>query len=116
MATAKRKKQAIAKRKKAKQAKAPKQAALDLSPLNTDSASYPATMRGKTAALEALRKRRANQPKRIDNSSLYAGSPMYYYCKSCGHLADCLPESHWGPPAQLCGECEALKDLGWLEE
>lgn len=73
------------------------------------------TTQGKTAALKALAKRRKNQPRQVDNASLYAGSPMYYYCKSCGHEADVLPEGHLGRPRQLCGECQALKDLGWLE-
>jgi hypothetical protein len=74
----------------------------------------PATTGGKEVALKALAYRRENKPKQIDNGALYAGSSMYYYCKSCGHLADCLPESHWGRPRQLCDECQALKDLGWL--
>lgn len=75
----------------------------------------PATIKGKKAALEALAERRKHQPKQIDNGSLYAGSPMYYYCKSCGHQADVLPECHIFPPRKLCSECQALKDLGWLE-
>ena len=75
----------------------------------------PATTGGKEVALKALAYRRENKPNQIDNGSLYAGSPMYYYCKACGHLADCLPESHWGRPRQLCGECQALQDLNWLE-
>ncbi|MBI4158189.1 MAG: hypothetical protein HY505_01010 [Candidatus Yanofskybacteria bacterium] len=74
-----------------------------------------ATQKGKKFALAALKKRRANQPKQIDNSSLYAGSPMYYYCRSCGHLAETLPECHTSIPKKLCDECQALKDLGWLE-
>jgi hypothetical protein len=73
------------------------------------------TTKGKAEALKALAKRRAKPPKGIDNSRLPAGAPMYYYCTSCGHEADVLPESHWGRPKQLCGECQALKDLGWLE-
>ena len=72
----------------------------------------------KEERLEALRQRRAHPPKQIDNASLYAGSPMYYYCTSCGHVADKLPEN-WDPqftrPKQLCDECQNLKDLGWLE-
>jgi len=75
----------------------------------------PATTGGKEVALKALAYRRDNKPEKIDNGSLYAGSPMYYYCKACGHLADCLPETHYGRPRQLCGECQAMQDLGWLE-
>jgi hypothetical protein len=74
-----------------------------------------ATEYGKSAALKALEHRRKHKPKRIDNSSLPAGAPMYYYCKACGHIADVLPESHLFRPRQLCEECQALKDLGWLE-
>jgi uncharacterized OB-fold protein len=75
----------------------------------------PLTLKGKKKALVALKKRRANPPERIDNSSLHAGSPMYYYCISCGHLADTLPETHFQPPRKLCTECNALKEMGWLE-
>lgn len=75
----------------------------------------PATEKGREYALKQLKKRRANPPKHIDNASLYAGSPMYYYCRACGHTADVLPESHLSLPKKLCTECQALKDLGWLE-
>jgi len=74
-----------------------------------------ATEQGKAYALNCLQQRRENKPKQIDNGSLYAGSPMYFYCKSCGHLADTKPESYFTPPKKLCAECQALKDLGWLE-
>jgi len=73
------------------------------------------TTKGKAKALAALKKRRAHPPKQIDNASLYAGSPMYFYCKSCGWLADTKPESYLDRPKPLCEECQALKDLGWLE-
>lgn len=71
---------------------------------------------GREAAVEALRERRANRPERIDNWKLPAGSPMYYYCASCGHLADTLPEDHVGTPKKLCRECAALEERGWLEQ
>lgn len=74
-----------------------------------------ATMEGKEAALKALEERRDNRPEPIDNSSLPAGSPMHYYCVSCGHKSDTLPEAHVTPPKKLCDECQALSDLGWLE-
>lgn len=74
-----------------------------------------ATLRGRKAALAALKQRRAHQPTRIDNSALHAGSDMTYYCKSCGHVSDVLPEAHFTRPRALCEECLALKDLGWLE-
>ena len=78
-----------------------------------------ATANGKEAALLALRDRRKESAKegyRIDNSSLPAGSPMYFYCISCGCVADVLPESYNCQPRKLCEECQALKDLGWLNE
>lgn len=75
----------------------------------------PLTTQGKQAALVALAERRANQPDPIDNASLVAGAPMYFYCISCGHLAEVLPESYVSKPRKLCVECQALKDLGWLE-
>jgi uncharacterized OB-fold protein len=75
----------------------------------------PITEQGKEAALAALEDRRNNKPKRIDNSSLHAGSSMTFYCVSCGHVSDVLPESYTSPPTKICSECKAMKDLGWLE-
>lgn len=74
-----------------------------------------ATTKGKEHALAQLAWRRENKPEPINNAKLYAGSPMYYYCKSCGHLAAELSESHLFPAPPLCKECQALKDCGWLE-
>jgi hypothetical protein len=73
------------------------------------------TEQGKEAALLALRYRRAHRPERIDNSTLLAGSPMYYYCISCGDVAEVLPEAHLSKPKTFCKECQALIDCGWLE-
>lgn len=75
------------------------------------------TMQGKAFAMEILRRRRvenAAKP-RIDDSRLPAGSPMHFYCISCGAPSDVLPENYVAPPKRLCGECQDLKDLGWLE-
>jgi hypothetical protein len=69
----------------------------------------------KEEALEKFRERKANPPKQIDNSSLYAGSPMYYYCRMCGHESDVLPEDHYGAPRRLCRACETMKDMGWFD-
>ena len=69
----------------------------------------------KKKALAALALRKRHRPKQIDNASLYAGSPMYFYCRVCGHLADTKPESYMTPPKKLCDECQKLKDAGWLE-
>jgi hypothetical protein len=73
------------------------------------------TEQGKEAALRALEERRANKPEQIRNEDLHAGSPMYFYCRSCAHLADTKPESYIHPPKKLCDECQAMKDCGWLE-
>jgi hypothetical protein len=75
----------------------------------------PATMMGKTAALEALRIRRErNKDKEPpDNSRYPAGAPMYFPCLTCGDIIS-VPESYFSKP-ELCEECQALKKLGWLE-
>jgi hypothetical protein len=76
----------------------------------------PLTTQGREVALAALAERRANRPEPIDDASLPAGSPMHYYCLSCGHLADVKPEGWFRTlPRKLCDECQALADLGWLE-
>lgn len=74
-----------------------------------------ATTKGKKKALKALEERRKNPPRRVENASLIAGSPMYYYCISCGYTSDVLPECHISKPTKLCTECAALNELGWLE-
>jgi len=68
----------------------------------------------KETALRQLAERRANRPVPVDNSSLHAGSKMYFYCHSCGALADLKPETYLFPPRDLCSECEGLKTEGWL--
>ncbi len=75
-----------------------------------------ATEKGKEFALNALKERREANAKieRIDNSKLYAGSPMYFYCHTCGALADVLPESYTGRPKHHCDECLALIALNWM--
>lgn len=62
-----------------------------------------------TMALERLRKRIDNPPKQIDNNSLHAGSPMYFYCKMCAGHSDTMPESYTGSPNQFCGHCLELR-------
>lgn len=69
----------------------------------------------KEQALTDFRKRKAHPPKQIDNASLYAGSPMYYYCIMCGWTSDVLPESFVGTPKHLCSECQKIKDMGWFD-
>lgn len=71
-------------------------------------------MTEKQEALIALAERKANPPERINNVSLYAGSPMFFYCKICeGTIV--LPESFTCAVPKLCVECEFIKEMGWLE-
>lgn len=59
--------------------------------------------------LRELQHRLASQPRQINNNMLYAGSPMYFYCVMCGHLADILPESYMCVPKKHCKACVAVK-------
>lgn len=59
---------------------------------------------------KTLATRIANKPEQIDNSRLYAGSPMYFYCKLCGHQSDVKPESYTDAPKKYCTLCKELKD------
>lgn len=55
-----------------------------------------------------LEQRRASAPEQIDNATLHAGSPMFYYCHGCGHQVAELPEDWWRhPPPVLCDWCKA---------
>ena len=74
-----------------------------------------AIMEGKKAALEALAERRERNKtrERIDNSKGYAGDSMHFDCITCGGDIE-VPESYTNRP-KLCEECQALKEVGWLE-
>lgn len=54
--------------------------------------------------------------KRVDNSSLYAGSPMYYYCRACMAFITTLPETHLSAPPRYCEYCSDLRDKALMEE
>jgi len=75
-----------------------------------------ATTLGREHALAQLQARRLkNKDKtRFDNSSLPAGSPMYFDCLTCGETIS-VPEDYITRP-KLCPECQALKDCGWLDQ
>lgn len=45
---------------------------------------------------------------RVNNAELFAGSPMWYYCKGCGKLLAQLPETHIERPPQHCDGCAYL--------
>lgn len=70
----------------------------------------------KALALKELkaRQKKNRTEKQIDNSSLYAGSPMYFYCYSCQGVSDILPEDYRCVPKHLCNLCQELKDNGWI--
>jgi hypothetical protein len=53
---------------------------------------------------------------RIDNSTLPAGSPMYYYCRECREFLTSLPEEHLAPAPALCEACKRLKERELLPE
>lgn len=74
-----------------------------------------ATVKGKAHALKKLAERREKykDKKPIDNSSLYAGSAMYFDCPGCnGPIV--VPESYITKP-EFCRECQALVNIGWME-
>jgi hypothetical protein len=65
------------------------------------------------AELEA-RRAKSTANGQIDNASLWAGSPMYFYCKFCGIKTDILPENYFlSTPSKICDECQVLIDFGW---
>lgn len=68
----------------------------------------------KQYALVALEMRRAiyKNAARIDNASLRAGQPMYYYCTECNAPIE-VPED-WTTRPYQCPQCLLLKDQGWL--
>ena len=76
-----------------------------------------ATEKGRDYALAALAERRekAKSIEKVDNGKLHAGSPMTYYCMSCGMVSEVLPEGHWSAPNPFCPECVALRVCGWME-
>lgn len=61
------------------------------------------------------RKKKAQGTVRVRNEDLYAGSPMYFYCKYCGLESDVLPESYTERPRKVCNPCQSMKNEGWLE-
>lgn len=61
-----------------------------------------------------IRRAKSMSEGQIDNGRLYAGSPMYFYCKFCGAQTDVLPENYiFSTPSRVCSECQVLIDLGW---
>lgn len=63
----------------------------------------------KQTHLRGLFNRLMNPVPQINNSRLYAGSAMYFYCQLCGYQSDKLPEEYVGLPKKHCEACLALK-------
>ena len=69
-----------------------------------------------TNEVEFLRRYTTYRGTQVDNSSLPAGSPMYYYCKGCGISTDIRAESWLGsPPPRYCEACSELSKVGSLD-
>jgi NAD-dependent SIR2 family protein deacetylase len=72
-------------------------------------------MKLSTRAKDALlaRVEAGKKVKPINNATLYAGSPMYYYCRICLLLAARLPESHMEAAPTRCDACkQMMKESG----
>lgn len=66
-------------------------------------------------ALEDFEIRKAKyKGKEINNGNLYAGSPMYFYCKHCSIQTEVLPESYTKKPKKRCKDCKKLKKAGLI--
>lgn len=68
----------------------------------------------KVAMVMYVNRRLEAHGKQIDNSRLYAGSPMFYYCEFCGQHTETLSESHWKIPVTVCVPCKELNKIGLL--
>lgn len=68
----------------------------------------------RAAMLEALKARRKANINlvHVDNASLRAGEPMYYYCRLCGAEMK-LHEEHVEPAPKHCEPCTQLLAQGW---
>lgn len=66
-------------------------------------------------ALAQFEKRvKENAGKQVNNSSLPAGSPMFYYCRFCGAHICTLPELHTQFVRDICTPCDALLTHGLI--
>lgn len=70
----------------------------------------------KKEAIQNLEERKKNKPEQTINSVLPAGSPMFFYCRICGHLADIKPECYTDRPKKHCDACQELIDNNWIQE
>lgn len=67
--------------------------------------------------MERLQERREKmRGQQVDNGALPVGSPMYYYCHSCGVLVATLPEDWYKePPPKHCDDCKPLIEEGLID-
>lgn len=68
----------------------------------------------KKAVAAFVKRKKANLSKQVSNSSLYAGAPMYFYCRYCGIQTDVLPESYTSVPRTICAPCIELESKGLI--
>jgi hypothetical protein len=54
------------------------------------------------------RKKANKKKKQVDNASLPAGAPMYFYCRFCGQHTETLPEGYFGKAKTICDPCNLL--------
>jgi hypothetical protein len=65
---------------------------------------------------EFFKRYQAKKDNMVNNSSLPAGSPMYYYCNGCCTLVATIPEGSWNHSrSKYCGSCEQLSEMGAIE-
>ncbi len=55
--------------------------------------------------------RKAHPPVQINNISLPTGSPLYFYCHACGHLAEEKPEDYTTAVKTHCALCQELEGI-----
>ena len=62
------------------------------------------------------RKEENSKKKRINNTSLYAGSAMFYYCRYCGaeDIKDECFDPRTNPIKNPCDACKELIAKGWM--
>lgn len=82
--------------------------------------SLPHTVKGKAFALNELKKRRETKPDIIeepDYVDVFDEYDVLFYCVACGHISDVKKVGilKFYPGKLLCNECQALKEVGWLE-
>lgn len=70
-------------------------------------------LEGAALALQARRKKNKGI-KHIDNASLHAGSPMYFYCHGCG--AEMVYPEGYTSRSFHCTDCLPLLGTGLLED